>query len=84
VLAVRVLQEAGLSPGGKGLATKGGMRAKTNLEAAIRLIKLGMNQELGIERGSRRELTLEEIERALGALEAIGDRVRDRIVERMS
>lgn len=84
VLAVRVCQEAGLSPGGKRLAVAAGIRANSDLEAVIRLVHTAVNQHLGIGPRSRRELSLDEVESALAALETIGDQVRDDINERFA
>lgn len=84
MLAVRVCQEAGLSPGGKRLAVAAGVRANSDLQAVIQLVHTAVNEHLGISSRSRRGLTLAEIDKALGALEAIGDQVRDDIKERLA
>lgn len=84
VLAVRVCQEVGLSPGGKRLAVAAGVRANSDLQAVIQFVHTAVNEHLGISSRSRRDLTLVEIEKALGALEAIGDLVRDDIKERLA
>jgi hypothetical protein len=46
-----------------------------------RLLNREINNYLGIGSGQRGELSSEQAERALEELDALGDRVRDRIVE---
>jgi DNA repair protein RadD len=79
-VAARVLQDLGLSPAGRevGRAVKT-VSGRANLQAAIELMNRRVNDHLAIERASRGEISADQAEEALAALDMIGDRVRDEI-----
>lgn len=81
-IAVRICTAAGLSPVGKKIAIKLG--AASDLAAVIRLMHAEVNQHLGIRTDARRELSVDELDRALKDLETIGDRVQESVLERLS
>lgn len=83
-LAYRICTAAQLAPGGRKLAAKGGTGAKTDLQAIIILVARAVNVHLGKPPGSRRDLSIEEIQSALEALEAIGDTVQDDVLKRIA
>lgn len=84
VLAYRICQAAQLSPAGRKLAAKGGTGAQTDLQAVIILVARAVNVHLGKPPGSRRDLSTDEIESALDALEAIGDSVQADVLKRIA
>ena len=84
VLAFRICGATGLSPAGKKLASKGGTGATNDLQAVIILVTQAVNQFLDIPARSRRDLSTEELEKALGELETIGDAVQADVIRRVS
>lgn len=83
-VSVRICQAAELSPGGRKLASKGIGGASTDLSAVIILMNNAVNAHLVQVAGSRRELSIEEIERAIAALDEIADGVQADVVRRIS
>jgi len=83
-VSVRICQAAELSPGGRKLASKGIGGASTDLSAVIILMNNAVNAHLVQVAGSRRELSIEEIERAIAALEEIADGVQADVARRIS
>ena len=83
-LAYRICTTVGLSPGGRKLAAKGGTGASTDLQAVVILMAQAVNAYLGRPARSRRDFSIEEIEKALGALEVIGDGVQSNVIARIS
>lgn len=84
VLAARVCTTAGLSPAGRKLAAKGGTGATNDLQAVIILVARAVNDYLAIPKASRRDLSTPELERALDALEEIGDQVQADVIKKVS
>ncbi len=84
VLALRICNEAGLSPGGRKLAAKGGTGAASDLQAVTILVHRAVNDHLGIPKAARRELSTEEIDTAINALEDIGNDVQDDVIKRVT
>lgn len=84
VLAFRICKAAQLAPGGRKLAAKGGTGAKTDLQAVIILVSRAVNVHLGKPPASRRDLSMEELQSALDALEAIGDTVQADVLKRIA
>ena len=82
-VAARVLQDAGVSRQGRDIARvlPGAGPMSSNAQYVTRLLNREINSYLGIGPGQRSELSSDQAERALDALDALGDRVRDRIVE---
>ena len=82
-MAARVLQDAGVSRQGRDIARvlPGAGPMSSNAQYVTRLLESEINSCLRNSRGHRSELSSDQAERALDALDALGDRVRDRIVE---
>lgn len=83
-VAKRVLDATGLLPAGRKLAARGGTGARTDLDAAIRLMHRAINTHVGQPADSRREWTIEEIEDAMSHLDSIADNVEADIRTRVS
>ncbi len=81
--SIRVCAAAGLSPGGKKLAAKGIGGATTDLAAVIILMNKAVAQSLGHTSG-RRELSIEELDAAITALETVADEVQADVLERVT
>ncbi|MCB9610423.1 MAG: DEAD/DEAH box helicase family protein [Polyangiaceae bacterium] len=80
-VVARILRDLSLSRAGRDVARalpKIG-RGQANLPAVTRMLKRAVNEAIGIPSGSRRKPKSGELERAFTELDAIGDRVRDRI-----
>jgi hypothetical protein len=80
-MAVRICAATGLSPAGRRLSVRLG--ASNDLAAVIRLMHAEVNRHLGIPPNARRDLSIDEIERALADLEEIGDQVQDDVRSRL-
>jgi DNA repair protein RadD len=82
-VAARILQDAAISRQGREIAKAlpGAGPMSSNAQYVTRLLNREINSYLGVGSGQRGELSLEQAERALEELDALGDRVRDRIVE---
>jgi hypothetical protein len=82
-VAARILQDTGVSRQGRDIAKAlpGAGPMSSNAQYVTRLLNREVNNELGIGSGERGELSSEQAERALEQLDALGDRVRDRIIE---
>lgn len=79
-VVARILDDLKLSRQGRDVAKAmpgGGMAS--NVQAATRLLHKAVNESLGIASGRRGELSADQTTTALEQLDAIGDRVRDRI-----
>lgn len=81
--AIRVCAAAGLSPGGKKLAAKGVGGAANDLAAVIILMNQAVARFLG-HAGGRRELSTQELDAAIAALECVADEVEADVLKRMS
>ena len=81
-LAMGICNSVGLNPTGRRIASR--MGAQSDLEAVIRLVNSEVNRFLDIPPGHRGELDIEQIERALANLEAIGDAVEADVEKRIS
>jgi hypothetical protein len=80
-MAVRICATTGLSPAGRRLSLRLG--ASNDLAAVIRLMHAEVNRHIGIPPNARRDLSIDEIERALADLEEIGDQVQDDVRSRL-
>jgi superfamily II DNA or RNA helicase len=76
-IAARVLQDLGLSPVGRevGRAVRT-VSGRANRAAATELMHRHVNEFLGIEKRKRSTISGDQAEKALAALDAIGDQVR--------
>lgn len=83
-IAIRICNAAGLAPAGKKLAAKGVGGAANDLAAVIILMNQGVNRFLGIPASSRRDLSTEELEKAMTALESIADQVQADVITRVA
>jgi DNA repair protein RadD len=83
-LAMRICTALGLNPTGCKFALRSGTGASADLQAAIVTVHRAVNDFLGIPRGSRRELTMPELERVLPELDAIGDTVQAEIAAKLA
>ena len=81
---MRICQAVGLNPAGCKLALRSGTGASTDLQAAIVIVKRAVNEFLGRPPGTRRELTMPELERVLPELDAIGDAVQAEIATKVA
>lgn len=82
-IAFRVCRAAGLAPPGMKLAAKVG-GTPNDLAAVIRMMATAVNAFLGISAGKRRDPSAEELQRALDALETIGDQVQADVIAKVS
>jgi DNA repair protein RadD len=73
--ANQICEALGEAPTGVRIASLGGAPGQNNLGAAIARMHRAVNQRLGTDSGTRRELTLEEIEAILPQLDNIADDV---------
>lgn len=83
-VANRVCGAVGLSRGGRKLVARGGIGAKTDLDAAIRLMNSAINDHVGRPTDSRSDWTIEEIDDAMNHLDDIGDKVEADIRTRIA
>ncbi len=83
-VSVRICQAVKLSLGGRKLASRGVGGATSDLSAVIILMNGAVNTHLGHDAGTRRELSTEELERAIGSLDEIADRVQADVVRRIA
>ena len=82
-LAGRICESLGQQPGGVRIAALGSTGAVNNLAAVIVLMHRAVNECLGIEPRSRRELITEELEQVEPRLEEIADTVEARLREQL-
>ena len=82
-LAGRICESLGEPPGGVRIAFLGGTGAVNNLAAVIVMMHRAVNELLGIESRSRRDLTIEELEEAEPQLEEIADRIELELREQL-
>jgi superfamily II DNA or RNA helicase len=82
--ASRICVALGEAPGGKRIALLGGTGASNNLAAVIVFLTRKLNEFLGIEPGTRRDLTIEELERGIDALDDLADEVQRELRDRLS
>jgi excisionase family DNA binding protein len=82
-VAARILRDVGVSRQGREFAKAlpGAGPMSSNAQYVTRLLNREINTYVGIGSGQRGELSSQQAERALEQLDALGDRVRDRIVE---
>jgi DNA repair protein RadD len=81
--ANRILEALGERPGGRRIALLGGTGAANNLGAVIALMHAAVNHQLGIERGARLELTTEQLEAGVAAIDELADEVEADLRERL-
>jgi hypothetical protein len=74
--AARICDALGQSVSGQRLALLGGTGAANNLGHVTVLLNRAVNGFLGIGANQRRELTTDELERAIAALDELGDSVQ--------
>jgi excisionase family DNA binding protein len=79
-VVARVLRDLGLSPMGRdvGRIVKG-VAGRDNRSALTELLSRRVNEQLGIDSGRRGEISADQAEAALAALDSIGDRVREEL-----
>ena len=77
-----ICTSVGLNPTGRRISSR--MGAQSDLEAVIRMVHKETNSFLDIPSGHRGELDIEQIERALANLEAIGDAVEADVKNRIA
>jgi superfamily II DNA or RNA helicase len=83
-VANRICEALGEAPTGVRIANLGGAPGQNNLGAVIARMHRAVNDRLGIEKGTRRELSLEQIESALAILDEIGDDVEAELKETLN
>lgn len=84
-IAGRIIQALGLSPQAPNLVRLfPQFGSRNNMGVIIRLMHHHVNEAMGFEVGSRGELSLEQLESAVGLLEDIGDRVQEEISTRLN
>lgn len=81
--ANRICDALGQRPGGMAVTLLGGTGSANNLAAVIVMLNRAVNEFLGIGGGERRDLSTEELERAITALDEIADRVQADIRQRL-
>jgi superfamily II DNA or RNA helicase len=79
-VAARIVKDLGFAPGGRevGRVDKS-VAGRPNRVAVIELLNRRVNAFVGIEKGERAEMTKDQAEKALKALDRLGDEVRDEI-----
>ncbi|MHA6631128.1 DEAD/DEAH box helicase [Pseudonocardia sichuanensis] len=83
-VAKRICDAVGLSLAGKKLIARGGISAKTDLDATIRLMNVAIDDHVGRPTGTRSDWTIEEINEAMDHLDDIGDKVEADIRTRIA
>lgn len=81
--AIRVCTAAGLSAAGRKLAAKGVGGSPNDLGAVIILMNQAVSRFVG-HAGGRRELSTEELDSAIAALESIADEVQADVIKRVA
>ncbi|MBA2696978.1 MAG: hypothetical protein H0U62_14335 [Actinobacteria bacterium] len=71
-LAMRICKTAGLNPAGCKFALRSGTGASTDLQAAIMTVHRAVNDFLGIPPGTRRDLTMPDLDRVLPSSTRLG------------
>lgn len=74
-----MLTDLGLSRAGREAAKVVGGPPAANIQVVTRLLNSEINSGLGIRSASRKTLTAEQTELALGRLDEFGDAVRDQL-----
>lgn len=82
-VAARVLKDLGLSRAGRDLAKVLGGQPAPNVRRATVLVNQEINAFASIPPESRKKLSADQAEEALASLDEIGDRVRDRLREKL-
>jgi DNA repair protein RadD len=82
-VCARVLEDLGLGRNGREVARTMGKGTDANVRVVTRMLHAEVNDFLGIGRGSRKEMSREQAERAFDELDALGDKVRERIEDQM-
>ena len=82
-VASRVLSDLGLSRAGRDVAKLVGGPPAANVQVVTRLLNREINSGLGIASASRKTLTAEQTELALGRLDEFGDGVRDQLQQKL-
>lgn len=77
--AARILQALDQPLAGRRVAVKSGTGAANDLAAVIALLHREVNSLLGIGPKERRDLSIEELERAIGELDSLADRLQERL-----
>ncbi|WP_261556250.1 DEAD/DEAH box helicase [Frankia tisae] len=83
-LAMRICQATGLSPAGRKFVPRSATGATSDLQAMIITVHRAVNRHLGIPEGTRRELTMDELETVLPELDAIANQVQLEIMRKVS
>jgi DNA repair protein RadD len=82
-VVARILKDLGLSRAGRDLSKALGGPPVPNVRRVTVLLNQEINEFAGIRAKSRRELSADQAEDALDALDAIGDHVRDQLREKL-
>jgi DNA repair protein RadD len=81
-VVARIINDLQLSRQGREVARSGlGRGGAANVQLVTQLLNGAINESLGIRSGARGTLTADQTAAALGALDDLGDQVRDRIKE---
>jgi DNA repair protein RadD len=81
--ASRVCEALGQRQQGQRIAALGGTGASNNLAAVIVLRNRAVNEFLDIEEDSRRDLSVEKLERAIAELDNLADTVQAELKEKL-
>jgi DNA repair protein RadD len=82
-VGARILKDLGLARGGRDLSKVLGGQPASNAQRVSRLVNQQINEFAGIPPKSRKTLSADQAEEALASLDEIGDRVRDRLREKV-
>jgi DNA repair protein RadD len=78
-VVARILQELKLAMGGREIAPACGLGIGDNRRAVTVLLQREVNECVGIKSRQRREMSLEQAQKAFDQLDALGDKVRDAV-----
>jgi hypothetical protein len=82
-LAMKICTSVGLAPTGCKFALRSRTGAPDDLRAVIITVQRAINEHLGIPKNARLELSLEQLEAVLPALDSIGDEVEAAIKKKL-
>jgi len=82
-VVARILKDLGIARGGRDVSKALGGLPAPNVQRVTILLNQAVNDFTGKGSKSRNKLTVEETEQALEALDAIGDKVRDELGEKL-
>ena len=82
-VVARILDDLGISRPGRDISRVLGGPPAANVQRVTVLLNQEINEFTGIRAKSRKQLSADQAEDALGALDAIGDQVRDQLREKL-